>query len=180
MKTFFCNVSFIWIEFNSFPRNGSGGSYSPVFVPYLQKSMRFLSEFVNLMLNFCGFTRSSCYFKSIGPWAHHSIISFAVERFHPFRPSLVYKYEAETDRIQDHTSQDHFCSLIDEFLTRNLDSDPPRWRVETTGSQRETVAEWTRSTLIPFRDIEDLSVCLSTCRGASRVLSGRYQFQSVQ
>ena len=75
--------------------------------------------------------------------------------------------------IQDHTSQDHFCSLIDEFLTRNLDSDQPRWRVETTGSKRETVADWTRSIRVPFHDIEDRSACVITCRGASRVLSGK-------
>jgi hypothetical protein len=84
------NVSFIWIELNSFPRKGSGGSYSPVFVPYLQKSMRFLSEFVNLMLNFCGFTRSSWYFKSIGTRVYHSIISFAVERFHAAEEPVVF------------------------------------------------------------------------------------------
>ena len=53
----------------------------------------------------------------------------------------VHKTPLGSSVSQDHTSQDHFCSLIDEFLTRNLDSDPPRWRVEKPGSERETVAE---------------------------------------
>ena len=73
---------------------------------------------------------------------------------------------------QDHTSQDHFCSLIDEFLTRNLDSDQPRWRVETTGSERETVAKWMRSACGPVQAFEDRSASLNTCRWAGRDLSG--------
>ena len=84
----------------------------------------------------------------------------------------VHKTPLGSSVSQDHTSQDHFCSLIDEFLTRNVDSDPPRWRVETTGSQRETVEEWTRSPRVPFHDIEDRSACLNICRLVSRVLSG--------
>ena len=36
----------------------------------------------------------------------------------------VHKRPLGSSVSQDHTSQDHFCSLIDEFLTRNLDSCP--------------------------------------------------------
>jgi len=54
-----------------------------------------------------------------------------------------------------------------------LRSTKPPWKVETTGSERVTVAKWMRSIHVPFHDIEDRSACFSTCRGASSVLSGR-------
>ena len=40
--------------------------------------------------------------------------------------------------------------------------------------------EWTRSTRVPFHDIEDRSACLNTCIGASRVLNGHiYQMKKI-
>ena len=80
---------------------------------------------------------------------HHSVISFTVETFNAFCPSLVYKYETEIKQSQDHTSQDHFCSLIDEFLTRNLDSCPA-----TLKSRDDWLSAWNS------RGMDEINSCL--------------------
>ena len=53
-------------------------------------------------------------------------------------------YSDQATLQQDHTSQDHFCSVIDEFPVWNSEPDQPTMMSWAAGPEREEVPELSR------------------------------------
>ena len=67
-----------------------------------------------------------------------SMIMSSIKRH--FVSTFIRSY-VTTTQFQDHTSQDHFCSVIDEFPVWNSEPDQPMMMSWAPASEREEVSD---------------------------------------
>ena len=106
------------------------------------------------------------HFSTKIPGAHHVLVVDSNQLKTKSKRTLTFKEEGGSVSIKGHSDRPSVKITLHRIISAVWSTSfspetwtlaPPRWRVETTGSQRETVAEWTRPTRVLFRYIEDRS-----------------------
>ena len=69
------------------------------------------------------------------------LLRFIVHVLKAFCTDLSVGHPSDATNRQDHTSQDHFCSVIDEFPVWNSEPDQPTMMSSAAAPEREEVSE---------------------------------------